>query len=182
MTSDRRLFDFLDDLEGQAAALYAAEREAEAIDRSRAEYASVTLGGRLMASLDLEVGLQVDGVGPLSGRLRRVGTGWCLVASRLGEWLVPLAAVTAADGLSERAVPEAAWPAVSRLGLGSVLRRLADDSTPCRVFTRGGGRHEVVLRRVGADFVEVDVVGEPPRRRVLSLAAIGAVQSQTEVG
>jgi hypothetical protein len=26
------------------------------------------------------------------------------------------------------------------------------------------------------------VVGEPPRRRVLSLAAIGAVQSQTEVG
>ena len=50
MVWDERLFDLLDDLEGQAEALYAAERDAELADRSRAEYASVTLESRLMAS------------------------------------------------------------------------------------------------------------------------------------
>ena len=77
---DERLFDLLDDLEGQAEALYAAERDAELADRSRAEYAGVTLAGRLMASVGRDVLLDLDGTGPVRGELRRVGTGWCLVS------------------------------------------------------------------------------------------------------
>ena len=36
---DDQLFALFDDLEGQASALYELERDAELVDRSRAEYA-----------------------------------------------------------------------------------------------------------------------------------------------
>ena len=175
---DERLFDLLDDLEGQAEALYAAERDAELADRSRAEYASVTLASRLMASEGRLVTLEVVGVGGVRGELRRVGTGWCLVSGDVGDWLVPVEAVASADGLSDRAVPEVAWAPVSRLGLGSALRRLADHATRCVVFTRAAGRHEVLLTRVGRDFVEAETVGDTPRRLLLALTWVGAVQSR----
>ena len=175
---DERLFDLLDDLEGQAEALYAAERDAELADRSRAEYASVTLAGRLMASVGRDVLLDVDGTGPVRGELRRLGTGWCLVSGDAGDWLLPLDAIVAAQGASDRAVPEVAWSTVSRLGLGSALRRLADEGAPCVVATRGGARHEVVLTRVGKDFVEAATVAEPAHGLLLALASIGAVQSR----
>jgi hypothetical protein len=175
---DERLFDLLDDLEGEAVALFAAERDAELADRSRAEYASVTLASRLMASQGRSVALEVDGVGGVRGELRRVGNGWCLVSGDAGDWLVPVEAVASAEGLSDRAVPEVAWSPVARLGLGSALRRLADDATRCVVFTRAGGRHEVRLTRVGRDFAEAQTVGDEPRRLLLALSSVGAVQSR----
>ncbi len=180
---DERLFDLLDDLEVQAEALYAAERDAELADRSRAEYATVTLGARLMASEGRHVSLDVTGAGRVSGELRRVGAGWCLVSGEGRDSLVPTAAVEGATGLSDRAVPEVAWPPVARLGLGSALRRLADEALPCVLLTRSGARHDVVVLRVGQDFVETetDADGDRPRRAVLAIAAIGVVQSR-EVG
>ena len=175
---DERLFDVLDDLEGQAEALYAAERDAELADRSRAEYAAVTLAGRLMASVGRDLLLDVDGPGPVRGELRRVGTGWCLVSGDAGDWVVPLGAIVAAQGVSDRAVPELAWSLVSRLGLGSALRRLADAGTACVVAMRSGVRHEVVLTRVGQDFVEAEIVDSPAQRLLVALTSIGAVQSR----
>ena len=175
---DERLFDLLDDLEGQAATLFAAEREAELADRSRAEYATVTLEARLMASEGRHVSLDVAGAGRVSGELRRVGLGWCLVRDAGRDWLVPTAAVESVTGLSERAVPEVAWSPLARLGLGSALRRLADESLPCVLVTRSGARHEVVVVRVGRDFVEGITDGDRPQRVVLPLAAIGVVQSR----
>jgi hypothetical protein len=175
---DDRLFDLLDDLEGQAEAVFAAERDAELAERSRAEYASVTLLSRLMASHGRLVALEIAGVGVVRGELRRVGTGWCLVSGDAGDWLVPVEAVASAEGLSDRALPEVAWSPVSRLGLGSALRRLADDATPCGVFSRAGGRHEVLLTRVGRDFVEAETIGERPHRLLLALTSLAAVQSR----
>ena len=175
---DERLFDLLDDLEGQAEAMYAAERDAELADRSRAEYAAVTLAGRLMASVGRDVLLDLEGPGPVRGELRRVGTGWCLVSGDAGDWLVPVDAIVAAEGISDRAVPEIAWSTVARLGLGSALRRLADEGTACVVAMRSGARHEVVLTRVGKDFVEAETTGDRARRLLLSLASVGAVQSR----
>ena len=64
---------------GRAEALYDAERADDLGDRSRAEYAEVTLASRLMASVDHEWLLEVLGVGPVAGMLRRVGPDWCLV-------------------------------------------------------------------------------------------------------
>lgn len=173
---EEQLFALFDDLEGQAEALYDAEREAEVADRSRAEYQQVSLASRLMASVDREVALEVSGVGALHGRLVRVGAGWCLLAARAQEWIVPLAAVVVVREASERSVPEVAWSPLTRLGLGSALRRLAEAGERCLVHLDDGSRHEVRLARVGADFVEA--VGEHGGPVLVAFARLAAVQSR----
>lgn len=177
MSWEEELFGYLDDLEGQAAALYDAERGPEIADRGRAEYRSVTLAARLMASLDLELDLELTGVGAVSGRLARVGTGWCLLQRPGQEWLVRLDAVAAVRGASDRAVPELAWPAVAKLGLGAALRRLADVGEVCSVHLTEGGRVDGRLQRVGADFAEV-AAGEAGRTVLVQFGRFAAVQSR----
>jgi hypothetical protein len=173
---DERLFAFLDDLEHQAQALYDADRASELADRARSEYASVTLVSRLMASIGCPVVLDVRGVGPVAGELQRVGPDWCLVHGGAQDWVIRLAAVTGAEGASERALPEVAWSPVSRLGLGSALRRLADTGADCRLHAEDGAVRDARVLRVGADFVEARV-GEG---RVVLIArdSIAAVQSR----
>jgi hypothetical protein len=173
---DEDLFAFLDDLEQQAAALYEADRASELADRSRSEYAAVPLVSRLMASMGQEVTLHLSAVGAVAGRLQRVGPDWCLVHGAAQDWVIRLAAVTGVEGASERSVPEVAWSPVSRLRLGSALRRLADTGAACRIHGVDGSIRDARLVRVGSDFVEA-VVGES---RVVLLAsdAIAAVQSR----
>lgn len=177
MAWEEELFELLDDLEQQAEALYDAERDVELADRSRAEYQQVTLASRLMASVGAQLRLDVRGVGPVSGSLERVGTGWCLVSGVAQDWVVNLAAVSAAVGASGRSVPEVAWSPVARLGLGSALRRLADAGERCVLRLVDGGAHDGILRRVGADFVEV-VVGEDRRTELVAFGSLAAVQSR----
>jgi hypothetical protein len=174
---EEELFGYLDDLEGQAAALYDAERAPELADRSRAEYQQVTLASRLMASVDREVTLELIGVGAVTGRLTRVATGWCLLGGPGQDWVVRLDAVAALHGGSDRAVPELAWPAVARLGLAAALRRLADSAEPCSLHLVDGHRHDGVLLRVGADFVEV-AIGEAGRLVLVAFGVLAAVQSR----
>ncbi len=174
MAWEEDLFGVLDDLEGQAEALYDAERRLELADRSRAEYVFVTLGSRLLASLDATVTLRVAGLGSVSGVLVRVGDGWCLVASGEQEWVLPWSALLRVDGASERSVPEVAWPAVARLRIGSALRRIADAGEECRVTDTSGASYDGRLGRVGADFVEV--AGPARRVGLVPLAGLAAVQ------
>jgi len=173
---DERLFAYLDDLEQDAEARFDAERAAELGDRARAEYAAVTLAGRLMASLDAEVSLDVRGVGPLAGVLRRVGGDWCLLGDGPREWVVRLAHVLAVAGVSERSVPEVAWSPVVRLGVGSALRTLADAGERCLVRSADGAAYDVLVSRVGRDFVEV-VTGQD-RTLLLPLTTLAAVRTQ----
>ncbi|MEO9325972.1 hypothetical protein ABFT23_20930 [Nocardioides sp. C4-1] len=174
---EQELFGFLDELEQQADALYDAERLPELADRARAEYQQVPLAARLMASLDHDVVLHVLGVGAVAGRLDRVARGWCLVSGPGQDWIVPWPAVAAVEGASDRAVPEVAWPAVARLGLGSALRRIADSGERCVVHRIDGGRHDGLVHRVGQDFVEL-AEGDPLRLSLLGLATVAAVQSR----
>lgn len=176
MTWEEELFAVLDDLEQQAEALYGADRDAELADRSRSEYQQVTLASRLMASSGSPVRLEVAGVGVVTGSLDRVGSGWCLIAGPGQDWVVRLEAVLAVHGASDRSVPEVAWSAVARLGLGSALRRLADAGERCVLHLLDGTSHEATLRRVGADFVEA-VEGEG-RVVLVAVAAVAAVQSR----
>ena len=185
MTWEDELFGVLDDLEQQAGAIFGAERELEVADRSRTEYQQVTLASRLQASTGRDVGLHVSGIGALRGRLDRVCTTWCLLASpdpdpgAVREWLVPLSAISAADGLDDRSVPEVAWSPLSRLGLGSALRRLGDAGERCVVHLRDGGRHDGTPARVGQDFVEVsEGHGRGARVSLVAFGAIAAVQSR----
>lgn len=172
------LFALLDDLEGQAEALYDAERGPELVDRSRAEYQQVSLASRLMASTDREVTLEIAGVGPVSGLLSRVAAEWCLLSGQSGagaDWIVRLAALTRVTGASERSLPEVAWSPLTRLSLGSALRRLSESGERCLVHLVDGSRHEGTLRRVGSDFVELVDAGD--RLGLVPFSSVGAVQS-----
>jgi hypothetical protein len=173
---DEQLFALLDDLEGQADALFDADRDGELADRSRAEYAVVTLASRLVASLGTEVVLDVLAVGQVGGLLQRVGADWCLIHGSAQDWVVRLSAVVGVDGASSRSVPEVAWSPIARLGLGSALRRLADTGERCVVHGIDRSTRDVVIGRVGRDFVEA-TQGEG-RHVLLALETIAAVQSR----
>lgn len=174
---DEQLFTLFDDLEGQAAAAYEADREAELADRSRAEYARVTLASRLVASVGREVVLDVGGVGLIAGRLTRHGDGWCLLRAERQDWIVRTAALAAVTGASDRSLPEVAWSPLQRLGLGSALRRLADEGERCVVHLVSGATYDGTVQRVGADFVELSgPVGEV----LLAHASLAAVQSRDD--
>jgi len=177
MAWEEELFAYLDDLEGQAAALYDADRAPDLADRSRGEYQQVTLASRLVASVDRDVTLDLVGVGPVAGRLTRVAAGWCLLRGAGQDWVVRLDVVTAAHGTSKRAVPEVAWPASARLGLGAVFRRLSDGAEPCSLHLTDGHRHDGTVLRVGADFVEL-ATGAAGRVVLVALAHLAAVQSR----
>ncbi|MDI6911377.1 hypothetical protein [Nocardioides sp.] len=176
MAWEEELFAVLDDLEQQAEALYDAEREAELADRSRAEYQQVTLASRLMASVGTPVRLEVTGPGAVSGTLDRVGKGWCLVSGHAQDWVIRLDAVATVRDASDRSLPEVAWSPVARLGLGSALRRIAGAGERCVLHLLDGSAHEAVLRRVGADFVEVGVGAE--QTVLVAFSALAAVQSR----
>ncbi len=174
---EEELFAYLDDLEGQAAALYDAERAPDLADRSRGEYQQVTLASRLMASVDLEITLELLGVGAVTGRLARVGSGWSLLRGPGQDWVVRHSAVAALHGASDRSVPELAWPTSARLGLGAALRRLADEAEPCSLHLTDGHRHDGTVLRVGADFVEL-TTGEAGRVVLVAFDHLAAVQSR----
>jgi hypothetical protein len=166
------------ELEQQAEALYDAERAADMSDRSQAEYATVTLASRVMASMGLPVAVLIRGIGVVEGRIRRMGDGWFWLGDGGRQWLVILAAVDAISGASDRAVPEVAWSPVDRLGLGSALRRLALAEVHCVVHQVDGGTREGKVRRVGEDFIEVT----SPSGAVwlCALASIAAVRSSVD--
>ncbi|MEP9383891.1 hypothetical protein [Nocardioides sp. KR10-350] len=177
MSWEEDLFALFDDLESQAEAAYARDREAELEDRSRAEYAEVAFAARLMASVGRDVAVDVRGVGTLQGTLERVAKGWFLVSAGAVDWVVRQDAVGSIAGAADRAVPDVAWPAVARLGLGSALRRLAEAGERCLVHRTDGVRHEGVVRRVGADFVEL-LSGEAGRVVLVPFGSLAAVQSR----
>ena len=177
MEWDEGLFAFLDDLEGRAEALYDAERETDLVDRSRTEYAAVTLAGRLMASVGAHVVLDVLGVGPVAGVLQRVGPDWCLAHGSAQDWVVRLPAVR---GRGRRVGPcgprgrlVAGRPAGPGVGAATAGGRAGER---CVVHSTDGTAREAVVARVGADFVEV-TVGEG-RSLLLARDAIAAVQSR----
>jgi hypothetical protein len=154
MSWEHELFALFDDLEGQAAAAWEADREAELADRARTEYASVTLVSRLMATRGSDVAIDLPHVGRVEGRLDRVGEGWCLLSGQGQDWIVPLRWVAGVRGAAVRSVPEVAWSPVDRLGLRAALRRLSDGRARCVLHLADGTRHEAYVGRVGADFLE----------------------------
>lgn len=178
MSWEHDLFALFDDLEGQAAAAWEADREAELADRARTEYGAVTLASRLMSSRGQDVALDLPHVGRLEGRLARVGEEWCLLGATRQDWIVPLRAVAAVHGASGRSVPEVAWSPIDRLGLRAALRRLADAGARCLLHLADGTRHEAYVHRVGADFLETrDTAGS---ELLVPYAGLLAVQSRED--
>jgi hypothetical protein len=176
MTWDEQLFALFDDLEQQATGLFQAERDAEIADRGQMEYATVTLASRLMASIDHSIVLEVVGVGSVSGTLLRVSREWCLMSGHGQEWIIRLAAICQVRGASARSVAEIAWSPMSRLGLGSALRRIVAARERCLLHLLDGSRHDVHPERVGADFVEVAAGDNTPA--LFAFSTLSAVQKR----
>lgn len=152
---DAELFEVLADLEAEAETMHHLERSPEIADRSRAEYQSVHLEARLMASVGTRVTLRVTGVGTVAGRLDRMGDQWCRLEAAHLAWTVRTPAVVTARGLSSRAVPRVAWSRLDTLGVGSALRDQADRGSVCVLHLGDGSTVEGRVLRVGGDFVEV---------------------------
>ena len=173
-----RLGRLFEDLEQQAAGLHLAERDAELADRARGEYAAVTFASRIHASLAHEVALTLVGGQVVEGTLTQAGVDWCSVVKPEGQAvsLVRLGAVAAAYGLSSRAVPEPARPAVARLSFGSALHRLAVDQGEVLMQLVSDTSLRVRVLRIGADFVEVESAGPTQTRAVVPFGALLAVR------
>lgn len=169
------MFEVLEDLEAHAETLHHLERAAEVADRSRAEYQAVLLEARLMSSVGHDVVLGLRGVGPVRGRLERVGDRWCQVVAAPARWTVLNAALLWAQGLSERAVPRVAWSRIDTVGLGSPLRRAADDHLEATLHLVDGTSLQGVLGRVGGDFLELD--DGPAAGAVVPFDALSALRT-----
>lgn len=161
MIWEESVLSLLDDLEQQAAGLHLAEREAEVGERSVAEYAQVSLGSRLHASLGRALRVRLVGGRRLSGRLVSTGADWLLLEDDHGsEWVLPRVGLSSVEGLSARSVNEDAWPLRTRLSLRSVLRRIAREQSECVVHLCDEGQVSGRLGRVGRDFLEMHNEGD----------------------
>jgi hypothetical protein len=159
---DDDLGGLFEDLEQQASGMHLAERDAELADRARGEYASVGFASRVHASVGHRVALTLRGGDLVDGVLAEAGADWfAVVGGGAVPWLVRLDAVAAVSGLSSRAVPEAARPALARLGFGAALHRLSEEVPELLLHLDGGPALRVRVLRIGADFVEVEKAGGP---------------------
>jgi hypothetical protein len=178
-----------DDLEGQAAALEAAERAAEVDERTRIEVGGVTLADRLRGSLDRSLVLRLADGTTCRGDLLRVGAQWLLLADGTGrETLVVQRHVTVVRGAGRDATPAAAGgPVESRLSVRHVLRGIGRDRSGVRVGLSGGEHLDGTIDRVAADFVELaaHAAGEPRRHgavREIDLVPLAAIATVARSG
>ncbi len=180
MSWERRLLDLFEDLEQQAEGAALAARDAEVAELARAEYSEIDLAARCHAS----VGADVELTGPaglvVRGRVARAGAGWCLLVSGSGarsvvqEWLFVLTGLVSARGLSPHALPVSTRPITARLGLGHVLRSMAEERGTVTLVRCDGEHRQGVLGRVGRDFLEL--VGEGGGVEVVPFSGLAALR------
>lgn len=178
---EETMFAVFEDLEQQADGLHLVERDAEVASLSVAEYARISMGARVHASLGRELRLRLAGGRTVSGRLTRVGEDWMLLVGGSAQHIVRYDAITALGGLSPRADSEETWSVMDRLTLRAVLRRLAGLGEPCQVHFVDDHQIEGRVARVGRDFFEL-YVGEGPERtvQVVPVTTVAALTGRTD--
>lgn len=143
------------DMEAQGEEQARAEREAEARDLARAEWAAVPLAERLIAQED-PVTVHLLGGRRVHGCVLDVGAGWCRMSQidAAGEALLLTSAVVQVEAI---AAGRGTLGIDARLGPGHPLRSLTGRevtvSTICGPDRRGR------IGRVGRDFVEIHSSG-----------------------
>lgn len=175
------------DLDSQVDSLLDAEMDVEVAERTRIEVSRLRIADRLRTAEGHPIEAHCAGVGPVRGRLDRIGTDWLLLCDPpAGETLVPLAAVLAVSGLGRRsAAPGSTGHVAGALGLRHVLRGVARDRSPVRMVLTDGVPLAGTVDRVGFDFLELaeHPSGEPRRAgavirvRTVPYAGIGVVRS-----
>jgi hypothetical protein len=177
VTWEERLFELFDDLEQQAEGLARLARDAEATERARDLYTEIDLASRLHASVGSEVDLVLPGAGAVTGRLLRVGRGWCLIepaSARGQEVIVNLDGLLSARRLAARAAPREVVGVLARLGIASALRSVAAEPDPVVLVGIDGAVRRGRIGRVGSDFVEL--VGEAGPTEAVPMRAVSVVR------
>jgi hypothetical protein len=152
---EERLLQVFDDLEQQAEGLHLAERDAVVAELGASGYAEVELASRLHASVGGHVALSLMGGSSVEGMLSRAGRDWVLVVQDRVETVVRMGAILRVRGASDRAMPHAVRSVLAKLALGSALRQLAAERETLAFTYVDGGVTRGLIRRVGADFVEL---------------------------
>ena len=182
-----------EDLEGQLASEWEAERAALDAESERLRISRVELRARLRAlsAASAEVAVELPGGGLLTGRIVELGADWLAVAARpqLRESLIPLAAVRGirTDHGMLLASLEPALPSSElreRMTLGFVLRDLARRRAPVTIEDVEGTRRHGTIDRAGADHFDLAVhdAGTPRRAQdvrghvMIAFSAIARVE------
>ncbi|WP_307363264.1 hypothetical protein [Microbacterium murale] len=181
-----RLFE---DLEGQLAAEWEAERAVLDAETERLRIAKLSMRTRLRR-LELEaalVGLRLADGERRSVRIRAVGTDWIAAQSADGgggnssALIVPLAAVTSfetAHGALLATLEDAPLPADEvreRMTLGFLMRDLARRRTPLHVSLRDGETLHGTVDRAGVDHLDLAVHDTGHARRADAVRAFRIV-------
>lgn len=187
---------FFDDLEGQLASEWEAERAALETEAERLRLSRVCLRERLSALADRP---RLDGAAPsfelvdgtvLNAEVTGVGADWiALEGGRSGALVVPFAAV-AAVGMPHADVLRSARPAAvrstiaDRMTLGFVVRDLVRRRVGVTVHLTGSRTLAGTIDRAGADHLDI-ALHEPgsPRRasevrghRIVPFAAVAWIR------
>jgi hypothetical protein len=149
--------DLFRDLEAQLDAAELTDEASEVADRSRREQGRLRLVDRLRAASGIEIGVQVLGIGAVSGRIVDVGADWLLLVEPPGrELLVRQAAILFVSGLGLQSTePGREGRVAARLDLRFALRAIARDRSPVTVALVDGCLLTGTVDRTGADFVEL---------------------------
>lgn len=173
-----RLFE---DLEGQLAAEWEAERAVLDAESERLRISKLTLRTRLRRlSRDAAlIGLRLAGGERRSVRVHAVGADWIAVQTDDvgGALVVPLAAVTSvetAHGALLSTLEDAPLPADElreRMTFGFLMRDLARRRTPLRFSLRDGEGLHGTIDRAGADHLDLAVHDPGQARRADAVRA-----------
>lgn len=178
-TLDRVQWDRLfEDLEGQLAAEWEAERAVLDAESERLRIAKLELRTRLRVfeQADVPIGLRLCSGEQHRVRLRAVGADWIAAqADGPGALIVPLAAVSGIqvdhgallDSLDENA--PASDGLRTRMTLGFLLRDLARRRAPLQLALSDGEQLHGTVDRAGSDHLDLAVhdAGEPRRARAV---------------
>lgn len=186
---------FFDDLEGQLASEWEAERAVLDTEAERLRLSKATLRDRLaaLAADGAEHGIELIDDTVLSARIEAVGPDWVAVeagVARPGILIVPLAAIRAItlarDALLRSSRPAAPSRArlIERMTLGFVLRDAARRRVPVSLQLRGGRALAGTIDRAGADHLDLALHDlASPRRtdevtgyRMVPLASLACVR------
>jgi hypothetical protein len=166
------------DMEAQFAEGTTLEIEAEISERARVEAASVVLADRLRGGLGGQLAVHLLGGRTFEGVLSHAGADALVLDEVRHQVLIPYGAVARYAGLGRISLGEPSQVR-RRIGLAHALRGLARDRAGLAIILRYGAADGSgltgVIDRVGADFLDLALVGPGETRRASQVREVATV-------